>query len=342
MVRREWGSGSCYQTKAGRWRVAVSLGRDPFGKRIRKEWQRSSEKGARAKLAEVARRLDRGLPVEEARVTLAAYGPTWLASIASSVKPSTFAFYRTLLEVHLTESDFGPLRVARITPATVRALIGRMQSEGYRPRTIRGVLDVLRQVLRQAMADGIVDRNVVELVRRPRLEQAEPRHLTADQARRFLDAARADPLYSLFAVALGTGLRRGELLALTWRDVDLEAGTINVRAAKTAAGVRRIPLAPFAAAALAELEHAPGPIWLVSPTSATKRAAKIATSIGVEGMTLHSLRHSTASLLLDAGVDPLTIQSILGHTRVSMTAWYARAGDEARREAMAKLGRAVG
>lgn len=273
-------------------------------------------------------------------MTLAAYAPTWLRSIERSVRPATYSFYKTLVEVHL--SELGHYRVARVTPPVVRSLIEHMQAEGYASRTVRGVLDVLRHVLRQAMADGIVDRNAVELVRRPRLEQKAPRHFTSEQAQRFLAAAEGDNLRPLFALALYTGLRRGELLALTWNDVDLKAGWLNVRQAKTGAGVRRLPLVDESIEVLRQLERRPGPVFLVSPSHATRRVAVVCQRAGLEPVTFHSLRHSTASILLDEGVDRETIREILGHTRVRMTSHYARSEEARLREALGKASRAIG
>lgn len=337
--RREWGTGSCYQVN-GHWRVAISLGADPFGKRRRKEWQFSSQARAEAKLREVQRRLDRGEHFEESRMTLGAYIPEWLSAVEHSVRPATFAQYRSLAEVHLDE--LAPFRLARLGPADIRALLASRLKDGYATRTVRGILDVLRMMLRQALEDGHVERNVAALVKPPRLEQRTPQHFSAEQARRFLDVTKDDELGSLYAVALGTGLRRGELLGLVWRDCDLARGTIRVRASKTAAGIRTVPIPPFGRDALARLERSPGPIWPVSPSWVTHHFADLCRKAGVPVLTFHSTRHTAASLMLDAGVDPFTIQAVLGHSKPTMTGFYSRAGDELRRDAVERLGRAIG
>jgi integrase len=337
VVRREWGTGSVYPVN-GRWRVGVSLGSDPFGKRRRKVWQYATQERAEAKLREVAGRLDRGLPAEASRMTLAAYVPTWLEAIGYQVKPHTLATYRGLAD-HL--DDLGPYRLAGIGAADVRRLLHARLGEGYSTRTVLGILDVLRRVLRMAVEDGYLERNVAQSVKGPRLIQAEPVHFTAEQARLFLEAARGDRLYALYATALGTGLRRGELLALTWRDVDVERRTINVRRAKTAAGVRTVYMAPFVAGAIAALPKAPGPLFLVSPSHASRHIAVICRRANLAPVGFHALRHSAASILLAEGVLPLVIQHILGHSRAAMTARYARSEEAQLREALDKLGRAV-
>lgn len=339
VARREWGSGSIYRTRSGRWRVAVRLGSDPFGKPIRKEWQVRTEAQARTKLRDIQRRLAGGLPAEASRMTLGAYTQEWLSGVTPTVRPNTAAFYRTLAEVHL--EPLASRQLAHIGPADIRRLIADELAEGYATRTVRGVLDVLRMILKSAVVDGILPRNVAELVKPPQLIQAEPAHFTAEQARRFLEVAADDPLGSFYATALGTGLRRGELLGLTWRDVDLSGGEIVVRRGKTAAAARRIPLPAFAALGLRDSPRGPGPVWPVRPEVVTRRMAELCEKAGLPRLTLHGLRHSTASILYAEGVPEFVIQSILGHSKVGMTKHYTHVEQEQQREAMDRLGKAI-
>lgn len=336
-ARREWGSGSCYPVRGGKyWRVSVPTPAAGPG-RSRQEWQYRTEEAARRQLEAVQRRLARGLPAEEGRVTVAEYAQDWLGQL--QVKPSTAAMYGSIVRHQL--GHVGPMRLTRVAPPDIRDLLREREREGYSGRTRRAVLDVLRMIFRMAEGDQLVTGNPAALVKAPRIDAKEPVHLTAEQARRFLDAARDDNLSVLYTVALCTGLRRGELLALGWRDVALAEGTVTVRRSKTAAGLRRIPLAPLAVAALRTLSPRPGPIWPYSPSYVTRHVAVICARAGVPRMTFHGLRHSTASILLAEGVDPLTIRGILGHTNVSMTSHYARSEEPARRDALERLGRAV-
>jgi integrase len=272
-------------------------------------------------------------------VTLGAYATDWLRHTSLTVRPNTTAFYHHALN-HL--EPLAGLPLSALTPAHVREIIATETASGLSPRTVRGVVQTLALVLRRAQEDGHVDRNVAALVRLPAVDTKEPRRFTAAQARRFLDASATDPLIALFAIALGTGLRRGELLALTWRDVDLAHGLLSVTRSKTSAGVRVVPLAEFARRAMEGLERSPGSIWPYRPEYVTNHFRALCARAGVPYITFHGLRHTAASLMLDAGVDPLTIQGIMGHSRVSMTGHYARAGDELRRDAVERLGRAVG
>jgi integrase len=332
MARREWGSGSICRRTVTRngnqytyWRAIVPGG--PLGRR--REAQRRTERQARDWLRA---NLAHPLPAGSERVTVGAYAVDWLRDTSLTVKPNTVEFYRGSLR-HLEQ--LATLPIAALTPAHVRDLMARKTEAGLSTRTVRGIVQTLALVLRRAEEDGLVDRNVAALVRLPKLETKPPEHFTAAQVRRFLDAAKDDPLGSLYAVALGTGLRRGELLGLQWRDVDGEA--VVVRSSKTHAGIRVVPLPDFAREALAQTPKRPGPIWPYRPEYVTRHFKRLCEQAGVPVLTLHSTRHTAASLMLDAGVDPLVIQQILGHTRVAMTGHYARSGEELRRDAVERL-----
>lgn len=348
-ARREWGSGSIYPVRGGLyWRVSVPIASAGPGRR-RQEWQYRTEAAARRQLEAVQRRLARGLPAEEGRVTVAEYAQDWLASL--QVKPNTVSMYRSIVTHQL--GHVGDMRLTRVSPPDIRDLLAERQREGYSGRTRRAILDVLRMMFRMAEGDQLVTGNPAELVKAPRIDAKEPVHFTAEQARRFLDAAADDALYALYAVALATGLRRGELLALTWRDVDMKSGRVTVRHGKTAAAARVVPLPAFCVTALKSLDRRPGPIFPFSPSYATRHVKAICKRANMKKpdqakapppipeVTFHQLRHTAASLMLEQGVDSLTIRGILGHTRVSTTAGYARPDDALRRDAVGRLGRAI-
>lgn len=347
MARRGWREGSvCRRTvirgenEYAYWRAVVSLGTDPSGRRIRKEYQARTERAARTWLKATVARYDRGLPVRGTGVTVGTYAVDWLRDTTLNVKPATVSFYRAAL-YHV--EDLANLPLTALTTAHVRDLIARKTDSGLSTRTVRGIVQTLALVLRRAMGDGLVDRNVASLVQLPKLNQAEPRHFTAEQARRFLEVTKDDELGSLYAVAIGTGLRRGELLGLTYGDVDQRNGVVRVRSGKTRAAIRVVPLPSFALeAVLRHPRRDVGPIWPVSPSYVSRHFQELCRKAGVPVLTMHSTRHTAASLMLDAGVPIEVIRSILGHTTVSMASHYARPGDDLRRDAVERLGRMVG
>jgi integrase len=270
-------------------------------------------------------------------MTVNDYAPQWLASL--QVKDSTKSFYGSIVRNQL--GWLGDLRMTRIQPPDIRQLLAEREREEYSGRTRRAILDVLRMIFRMAESDGLVERNPAALVAPPKVESKEPVHFTAEQARAFLEAAKDDNLYSLYAVALATGMRRGELLATTWTEVDVGAGVLYVRRAKTAAGTRAIPLAAWAKVALGNEERRPGRIWPYDPSYVTRHVGVICARAGLPRLTFHGLRHSTASILLAEGVPIEIIKQILGHSRAIMSEHYARADEPQKREALERLGRAV-
>jgi len=341
--RRGWGRGSLYRhavivngKRRVYYRVAINLGTDPFGKRIRREWQRRTKEEATRVLEENLRRLRVGLPLEEGRVTLGVYGAAWLEGMRPNVRPTTWSFYDVLVRLHL--ADLAYVDLNRLTAGMVRELVATRVKEGYASRTVRGVVGVLSMILRQAMREGLIVMNVTEGIRLPKFTERPARPFTTEEAYHFLEAVKGDWLESLFVTAIGTGLRRGELVGLSWSDVDLEAGVVHVRQAKTARGVRTIPMPPFVIEALREHGRGVGPIWKVTEDAVTRHFRLLCQRVGLPRVRFHDLRHTTATLLLAEGVDPLVIQSILGHTSLAVTARYAHVVSESQVEAMRRLG----
>jgi integrase len=139
------------------------------------------------------------------------------------------ANYATIARAHLTPAPFGALTLDRLRPSDIEALLVAKREAGLSDSTVRLIYTVCRTMLEIAARDSLVRRNVAAAVRRPTIKRNEARYLTLQEVGRLLEAARGDRLESLIVLMLGTGLRRGEALALHWRDVDLAAGHVRVR-----------------------------------------------------------------------------------------------------------------
>jgi integrase len=123
----------------------------------------------------------------------------------------------------------GGVRLDRLSPADVQALLNAKQATGLSPASIQRIRATLRAALNQAMRWGMVSRNAAALVRGPSVKRPEVEPFSIDESRRLLETARGHRLEALITVALAVGLRQGEALALAWDDVDLDDGTITVR-----------------------------------------------------------------------------------------------------------------
>jgi integrase len=220
--------------------------------------------------------------------------------------------------------------------------------------TVIYVHSVLKSALEHAVREDELPRNIARNVKTtaPRPRRFQP--LTATEARQFLDATRTDRLHALYELALRTGLRKGELLGLHWEDLDLDSGTASIRRSlqrtrtggltqlptKTRASERRIALPTECIHSLKkhkqrqdkERETA-GPNWRDSglvfttptcrpldPANLTRRFRSFLDRAGLRRIRFHDLRHSTATLLLEQGVDLVVIKELLGHAHIGVYA----------------------
>jgi integrase len=225
--------------------------------------------------------------------------------------------------------------------------------EGSKPRTVGLIHAALRRALSDAVKQGLVARNVASLVSPPRFDRYEAQTLTVEQAERLLEVAHGSHLDALLILALTTGMRRGELLALRWDDVDFKQSLVSVHRTmtrvggygyvegepKTRSSRRRIVLPGVALEALkdhrerqAQVQLKVGETWqdkglvfcdgsgrFFSPDVVLYRFGKLLREVGLPHMRFHDLRHSAATILLVAGVHPKVVQERMGHSTIAMT-----------------------
>jgi integrase len=352
--RRSNGEGTLRRRADGRWEAALTYtGED--GRIRRHSVYGRSQSEVRAKLDEARRRLDVGEPVKDSTMTLAAWVETWVttALAATDLKVTTRENYATVARTHLVPAPFGARPLAKLRPTDVESLLVRKRSAGLSASTVRRVHLVLRACLATAVRDGLIARSPAASVRSPRVERREAHALEAQQVGALLKAAAGDPLEALWLLLAGTGLRRGEALALSWGDVDLGAGTVRVRAtlARTSEGLVRTPpktdrsrrtvplprqvveaLRAHRAGQLAD-RLAVGPAWVDSelvfctaigtpldPRNVFRAFTKLTKRAGLAGLaTPHTLRHSAATRLLEGGADIRVVSELLGHSATAVT-----------------------
>lgn len=304
------------------------------------------------KLAKAISDRDGGLVFDAGSLTAGEYLTRWLTdSVRGTVRSSTYRSYGRVVNGHLV-CGIGREKLAKLRPDHIRRLYRDMLDAGKSTRTVQYSHTLLKRALTQAVMDGLIPRNAAEAVRPPQLKREEIQPLNAGQVRALLQAAETadDRLRTFYAVAVRTGMRPGEMLALRWSDVDLE-GNATVRinrslsdgeftAPKTARSRRRITLSPATIAALKlhrkhQLEEsmAKAGLWedhgLVFPSSVGtpksqrnlnrefKNAIKRA---GLpEHFRLYDLRHTCATLLLSRNVHPKYVQELLGHASIALT-----------------------
>lgn len=237
--RRANGEGSIYRTAEGRWRGAIAW-TDAQGKRRRRGVSGATQADVRRAIATARLALDRGISPAP-RETVAAFLERWLETARPRIRASTWRGYASCVRLYMVPA-FGRRELAKLTPSDVEAMTAGMTAKGLSPRTAALTRTVLRRALQDAERDELVHRNAAALARPPHVASrslvAGRDYLEADQLRELIAAARIHPLGPLVILAASTGLRQGELLGLTWPDVDLEARTLTVRRSRARAWAR--------------------------------------------------------------------------------------------------------
>jgi len=356
--RARKGDGTIFMTKDGRHRAAITLPDAVTGRPVRRYLSGKSAAEVRAKLVKLREERTPRTP------TVADYAERWLKLVRHRVRPATFAIYRTSMRQHVVPA-LGRIELARLVPSDVEAMTADMLNRGKAPGTAALARRVLVVALTDAERDGLVGRNAARLARPPRSGEARPRALTPDEVRTLARAAEDDPYGPLFLVAVSTGLRRSELLALRWEDVrpdSLKVTATMARSAKggyqraepkTRRGRRTVGLPRMARDAL-ERQRATsgGSAWVFAdpvtgrpmhPETITSAWRALTKRAGLQDVRLHDLRHTAATLALAAGVPVRDVSDSLGHASPSITLdIYGHAVPEGSRRVADALDKALG
>ena len=343
------------------WELKFDLGSDPnTGKRLtRYHSVKGTKREAQAELTRLMAGAAEGNYVDPSKLTLAEYLDRWERDWAEvNVSPKTIERYRELLRGHV-RPHIGSIRLQRLKPVNLSELYakllrkGRAEGVGLSPRTVGHVHRVLHKALVVAVEWGLIQQNPASVAKPPPVASTEIEILTEAEAATVLRRLRGRSLYPIVALALATGMRRGELLALTWKNVDLDAARLRVehsveqtkaglrlKAPKTRHGRRAISLPAWVVADLREhwrtqqelrlklgLGKAAGDALVFpnpdgrprSPNAVTKEWSVAASGLGAPKVSLHALRHTHASQLIASGMDVLTISRRLGHASPTIT-----------------------
>lgn len=370
-AKRGNNEGNIKKRSDGRWETRITLQdgtRRSFYGKTRQEVAR--------RLAEVLRDVDKGLPVVGEKQTVADYLAKWLETVKPTIRSRTWLRYEEYVRLHILPT-LGGMILSRVTPQHVQSLYAARLTEGLSPTTVSHLHTVLHAALDDALRLGLVQRNVSELVNVPRKVKQEMATLTPEQAKRLLEVAAADRLEALYVLALTTGMREGELLALKWRDVNLDTGNVQVRASlqksehglefaqpKTKRSRRNISLTLVAVDALRrhrvrqnEERLALGPVWeemdlvfsnvlggpLLKSNVLYRNFKPLLRKAGLPLIRFHDLRHTAATLMLLQGVHPKVVSEMLGHASISITLdLYSHVLPNMQKDATAALDRLLG
>jgi integrase len=350
-------SGHIRRRGARSWELKFDAGRDQAGRRkTRYVSFKGTKREAEAELVKLLDARNNGVAIDPSKLSVADYLRAHLERL--QVTPKTAERYKQLAEQQIIP-HLGAKILQKLRPLDVQSWHGILLRKGGKdgrplaPRTVSHAHRVLHRALAEATATELTPRNVSSVVHPPAVEQREVEILSAVQIGQVLAALRGTEWGPLVAVAIGTGLRRGELLGLTWSDFDLNSAALKVsrsveetklglrlKSPKTKAGRRTISLAPSTIETLRahlckqrELRMALGigretpqtPIFgtpageLRSPDNLSRDWVRLVKSKGLPDVTFHALRHTHASALIASGVDVVKIARRLGHSSPKVT-----------------------
>jgi integrase len=355
MPKRGNGEGSVYPVKDKAGRVKGYRGsywvRTADGPKRRYVSGKKRE-DVRDKLARALSDRLGGLVFDAGTLTVGEYLDRWMRDVEGTVRESTHQRYEYAVGPHV-KPTLGSIKLKDLNPAQVRWFYRDRLDSGLSPASVHKLQVVLHKALKAAVSDGLIPRNVAAGLKLPKLSREEIDPLNREEARRLLEAAKGERLEALYMLALNTGMRLGELLALNWDDVDLEGEVLRVRRTLTRAGKvyttgepktrnsrRVIRLTGAAVEALRghlprQLEemgrmgslYQPGGLvfatevgTIVNPSNVRNRSLKpLLKKAGLRPVRFHDLRHTCATLLLLKNVNPKIVSELLGHASVSIT-----------------------
>jgi integrase len=342
--------------------IVLNLGVDPATGKRKQQWVsvKGTKKETEKKLSELLSQVDNGVFMKPAKITIADYLERWLKDyVWPNLAPRTAEGYEYIIRRHIIPA-IGKLTLTQLKPEHLqhyyadKLSFGRADGNGgLSAKTVRHHHVTLHDALQGAVKWGLLSRNPADAVDAPRFQRPQMNIMDADEINQFLEAAKDTPYYAIFYVALFTGMRRSELLALKWSDIDLilcqiyvsrslhqlKDGSIVWRQPKSDKSRRMIALTPSTALILREHRENQLSIKLVQglllkdddlvfsrpdgnpyrPDTITHAWIKLARRVGLKGIRLHDARHTHASLMLKQGIHPKIVQERLGHSSIQIT-----------------------
>lgn len=362
MGRRGKNEGSIFRRKDGLWGASLDLGYIN-GKRKRKTVYARTRREAAEKLRELQRQQEQGVNLAADKQTVGDFLAYWLENhVQGSLAPKTAARYEQTVRLHLAPA-IGHILLPRLSSQHVQTFVTDLR-QTCTPRTTRLHHSILHAALERAVRLGLIARNPADHIDLPRVDSSPARAITREHELAIFAQAQAEGhrLTALFALAIKTGLRREEILTLTWSDIDLEKAELRVRKGKTPRSRRTLSLSAHIVAILQahwsfqqQERLAQGTDWkehgLVFPTSvgtptdasslwhmwdSLQRRA----GVPVPRYRFHDLRHTCATRMAEANVHPRVAMEILGHNNIAVTMEiYTHVSSDQQREAFEKMSR---
>ena len=353
--RRSKGEGAFYQKKDGKWVATIEMGLVD-GKRKRRTFEASTRAEAARKLKMFEAERVYATQLAPQNLTVEQYVKTWLeVRIPDTIAERTVEVYERNMRLYILPK-LGKIELQQLTPNDVSQMLNSLTARGLSANTRRLARATLKRALRVAEQDGLLQRNVAAIADGPKLPQSEGQSMTIEQAQLFLDACKSHRLGVAYSIALLLGLRRGEVIGLKWTDIEIDGDLTTLRVQrqlvrfnktgvrltdlKTKGSRRTLLLSSPIVALLSEHSERQrveatyrGTSWSndaeliftstfgtpLDPEDFGRGVTRIAKGAGLGHWTLHGLRHTCASLLIEAKVPLDQVSDQLGHASINVT-----------------------
>ena len=376
--RRKKGEGSVRQRKDGRWEGRVVIGYDEKGLPRTKNVLAKTKRECQEKLKQL-RETVTGPRTEKVRpeMPFGEWLDFWYQNyVKPQIRPTTQANYEAKIYQHIIP-ELGKIPLNQLAQKDLQQFYARMKTSGRLIRTeqfgkglsdsmVRGLHAACRSALEKAVQEELIRTNPAVGCKLPPKRGREMQVLGREELQRFLIQAQAEGYYELFLLDLCTGLRRGELLALQWDDLDFKTGALavnkqvyevkgqlQVSVPKTRAFIRRLVLPPGVVEVLRAYRERVDSRWMfpspvkedvpMTPGAVRRRLQIILERAGCKRIRFHDLRHTFATLSLENGMDVKTLSAMLGHVSAATTLdIYTHVTGDMQTEAAAKIDRGLG
>ena len=352
--KRGNGEGSIMKLDNGSWMGKIMIGRKPDGTANRKSIYGKTRKEVSDKLIALANDVNSGSYIEPSKLSLGDWLNNWLKQYKSiNLKPKTYDTYETQANYNIIPA-IGDIALKDLKTDDIQRYYNSKfnSGKGLSSATIRKHHNILSGALNQAVESGFIQKNPAKGAELPTLKQKEIKVFTLDEQMLFFQVAKDFSLLNAFIVNVDTGLRMGELLALTWDDIDFENELVNVNkniifvkdregktgnenmlivqdSPKTKASTRKVPLTQRSLSLLESLRQTQqkksdiifcsNKGTYVSPRNYERAFLRVVEKAGIEKCNAHTLRHTYATRLFECGVDAKVVSEFLGHSKVSHT-----------------------
>lgn len=352
--------GHIFKRSNDSYSVVIRRGKDPHTGKYLQSWftVKGTKRDAEKKLSELLHQLDNGVFIKPGKTTLAEYLERWLKDYAwTNVAPNTAEGYEHIIRRYIIPA-LGKILLSQLRPEHIQAYYSeklradKLDGQGLSSSTVRNHHMCLHIALQIAIKWGLLVRNPTDAVDPPHCRRSDIHTLNEEEIRSFLEIAKSTPYYPVFYMALFTGMRRSEILALRWCDIDLLLckasvsralhlikGQIIIRPTKTNRSTRSISLSPSTAIVLKHHKEKQVALRILSgtplkeddfvfsqldgkpflPNTITHNWIKLVRRAGLNGIRLHDARHTHASLMLKQGIHPKIVQERLGHSSIQIT-----------------------